>query len=29
MFLRDIPAIAMTLGKSFEPRAIEAKWYPY
>jgi valyl-tRNA synthetase len=29
MFLRDIPAIAMTLGKTFEPRAIEAKWYPY
>src|SRR5947207_11957606 len=29
MFLRDIPVIAMTLGKSFEPRAIEAKWYPY
>jgi len=29
MFLRDIPATAMTLGKSFEPRAIEAKWYPY
>jgi valyl-tRNA synthetase len=29
MFLRDIPAIAMTLGKAFEPRAIEAKWYPY
>jgi valyl-tRNA synthetase len=29
MFLRDIPAIAMSLGKTFEPRAIEAKWYPY
>jgi valyl-tRNA synthetase len=29
MFLRDILSIAMTLGKSFEPRAIEAKWYPY
>jgi valyl-tRNA synthetase len=29
MFLREIPASAMTLGKTFEPRAIEAKWYPY
>ena len=29
MFLREIPAIDMALGKSFEPRAIEAKWYPY
>ena len=29
MFLREIPAGDMALGKSFEPRAIEAKWYPY
>ena len=29
MFLRKIPAFDMVLGKTFEPRAIEAKWYPY